>query len=204
MIRNLLFAGCDDIIIVTGYLEHMIREFVSIHFPSVKVQFIRNDLYAATNNIYSLWMVKDAVENESMLMMDSDIVFDRRIIPQLLNSGLESCLALKRHEVGEEEIKVKTDASGRITGLNKEIPPSEAIGESIGIEYFGKNGCAELFEILERKVVLENKGNVFYETAFEELSENCLYVVDTSDYFCMEIDTAGDLEAARELISRNN
>jgi choline kinase len=201
-IENLIETNNLEIIIVTGYLENKIREFVASRFPDLRVTFICNQLYRSTNNIYSLWMAKEAVAGDSMLMMDSDIVFDKNIIRRLINSGYENCLALKRHDVQDEEIKVKTDLSGKVLAINKEIPVSEAIGESIGIELFSKEGCSELYKILDRKVITEKKVNVFYETAFEELAENNLYVVDTTDYFCMEIDTADDLALAQSLVEK--
>jgi choline kinase len=148
-------------------------------------------------------MAKEAVSDDSMLMMDSDIVFDKEIITRLVNSGYSNCLALKKHDVQDEEIKVKVDSSGKVLAINKEIFISEAIGESIGIELFSREGCSELYRILDRKVINDKKVNVFYETAFEELSENHLYVVDTTDCFCMEIDTADDLALAHNLVQNN-
>jgi choline kinase len=202
-IENLIATNNREIIIVTGYLENKIREFVAERFPELNVNYIFNSNYTSTNNIYSLWMAKEAVAGDSMLMMDSDIVFDKNIITKLINSGYKNCLALKRHDVQDEEIKVKTDSSGCVLAINKEILISEAVGESIGIELFGKEGCSELYKILDKKVIIEKSINQFYETAFEELSENCLFVVDTTEYFCMEIDTADDLALANELEQKN-
>ena len=135
---------------------------------------------------------------DNMMMMDSDIVFDKSIIIKLVRSGYENCLALKRHEVHDEEIKVKTDSKGRVIAISKEVDPAEAAGESIGIEMFGGETLNELFRIIEKKVVVEKKVNQFYEAAFQELSD--LYTVDTTELFCMEIDTAEDLAAAEELV----
>jgi choline kinase len=135
-----------------------------------------------------------------MMMMDSDIVFDKQIITKLLNSGYKNCLALKRHDVHDEEIKVKTDDDGKVIEIGKEVRLSEASGESIGIEIFGRDGLTELYTILERKVAVEKKVNIFYEAAFQELSENDFHIVDSTEYFCMEIDTAEDLRAAEELV----
>src|SRR5690349_3152556 len=75
---NILANNISEIIIVTGYLEHQIRKFISANYPEIKVKYIFNDVYASTNNIYSLWLTKESVLNEDMLMMDSDIVFDRQ------------------------------------------------------------------------------------------------------------------------------
>ena len=201
-IENLLATNNSEIIIVTGYLENKIRDFFKERFPQLNITFIYNKFYASTNNIYSLWLARDAVMGDDMLMMDSDIIFDKLIITKLLNSGYKNCLALNRHEVHDEEIKVKTDSKGRVVEISKEVKPSEAAGESIGIEIFGRETLFELYRILDQKVVTEKKVNQFYETAFQELSDNYndLYIVDTTEYFCMEIDTAEDLKTAESLI----
>jgi choline kinase len=199
-VENLLATNNSDLIIVTGYLENKIREFLGERFPFLKITYIHNDLYASTNNIYSLWLTKDAVLGNDMMMMDSDIVFDKRIITKLQNSRYKNCLALKRHELHEEEIKVRADRQGCVTEISKEVNISEAAGESIGIEIFAKEALGELFIILDRKVISEKKVNQFYEAAFQELSENDIYIVDTSEYFCMEIDTEEDLTTAGELV----
>ena len=198
-IENLLATNNSEIIIVTGYLENKIREFIRERFPLLQITYIYNELYASTNNIYSLWLAKDEVLGHDMMMLDSDIVFDERIISKLQNSGYKNCLALKRHEVHDEEIKVKTDAHGCVIEIGKEVNVSLAEGESIGIEIFGIEALTELYVILDRKVVTEKEVNQFYEAAFQELSDNNLFIVDTTEYFCMEIDTEEDLKIAEGL-----
>jgi choline kinase len=201
-IENLQATTNSEIIIVTGYLENTIREFIRDRFPHINVTFIHNSLFASTNNIYSLWLAKDEVIGDDMMMMDSDIIFDKMIITRLLNSGHNNCLALKRHKVHEEEIKVKTDVSGRVLEIGKNVNPSDAVGESIGIEIFGKETLNDLFGLLDQMVVHEKKVNLFYEAAFQILADNKkdIYIVDTTDYMCMEIDTREDLIIADELI----
>jgi choline kinase len=53
--------------------------------------------------------------------------------------------------------------------------------------------------------VTEKNVNQFYENAFQELVNNgCeLHIIDSTDYFCMEIDTESDLKMAELLISNN-
>jgi choline kinase len=202
-IHNLLANNIDDIIIVTGFLEQQIKDFVKRKFPALTVRFIYNDLYDSTNNIYSLWLALKNISDEDMLLLDSDIVFDHRIISRLLDSGYTNCLALKRHAVGEEEIKVKTDRKGRILEIGKEVEQAEAGGESIGIELFGKKILPELFKIIDRKVVNEKNINQFYEAAFQELINQHadIHIVDISDYFSIEIDTEKDLLDAGKLFA---
>jgi choline kinase len=201
-IDNIIANNIDDIIIVTGYLEQQIKSFVTEKYPQLNVTYIYNEVYDSTNNIYSLWLAKDSLTGDEMLLMDSDIIFDKDIIAKLLASGYDNCLALKRHNVQDEEIKVKAGKNGRVLEIGKEVKLSEAIGESIGIEKFGAGTLQKLFAILDRKIIIDKMVNQFYEAAFEELVEkgSDIFTVDTTDFICMEIDTAADLEAAGKLL----
>jgi len=205
-VNNLLANNLKEIIIVTGYLEKQIRDFMKKHFPETDVTFIFNEHYSTTNNIYSLWLAKEAVLGDDMLMMDSDIVFEKGIISKLMNSGYENCLALKRHELLEEEIKVKTGPGGRVLEISKEVNPLESAGESIGIEIFSRKTLPVLYRILDRKIITEKKVNQFYEAAFEELINSGIdiFAIDCSEYFCMEIDTEKDLKEADLYIRKGN
>ncbi|MCU0363346.1 MAG: phosphocholine cytidylyltransferase family protein [Bacteroidales bacterium] len=197
-IENIIANGIEDIVIVTGFLEHMIRNYVAMRFPGTRFKFCHNERYASTNNIYSLWLAAKELEGHAMLLMDSDIVFDGRVITRLLNSGHSGCLALKRHDVSDEEIKVRTDERGCVREISKLVKPSEAAGESVGIELFGIDLTERLFSSIHRLVEVEKRENIFYEVAFQELADNNydIFTVDITDYFCMEVDTADDLKSA--------
>lgn len=199
---NIIANDIKEIIIVTGYLQEQIRTFVSTRYSNLDVKFIYNEVYDSTNNIYSLWLTREEVTGGEMLLMDSDIVFDQAIIARLLHCGYENCLALKKHDVKDEEIKVKVDSQGRVMEIGKEVLLKHAIGESIGIEKFGVASLDKLFDIIHRKIVVNREVNQFYEAAFQELvdAKTDIYVVDTTDCLCMEIDTADDLVAAGKLM----
>jgi choline kinase len=203
-LENLRTAGIMEIILVTGYLGEQIRTFVAEQYPDLTITFIHNPRYESTNNIYSLWLTRDHVLGGELLLLDSDILFDWRILPLLATRGRRSCVAV-RHDraLGEEEIKVRTDARGLITAIGKEVNPAEAVGESIGIEHFRAPFVAELFRVLDRMILQEKRDTIFYEAAFQEAIDRGaeLAPVDVGPYRCIEIDTADDLErAAREVL----
>jgi choline kinase len=138
-----------------------------------------------------------------MLLLDSDIIFDSRIIGQLINSDYEDCLALRSTEtLSEEEIKCLLNKDGSIKEISKTINPSDAIGESIGIEKFSKDLVFRLFTILDRKILDKNEVNIFYEAAFQDAMDSGakIYPVDVEEYKCMEIDTVEDFKSAGSLV----
>lgn len=211
-IENVLANGINEFIFVTGFLENMIKDYVKSEFPDIKAFFITNSDYENNNNSYSLWMTRDYVKG-SILLLDSDILFDEKIITDLLNSGKDNCLAVNfSEELDEEQIKVILDIEKKVLHIGKEISVSESAGESIGIERFSPYFMKELFAILDRKILKENKVNEFYEASFQEIIDsgksesnyrNSIYAVDVSEYRCMEIDTVSDYQNAQRIILIN-
>jgi len=205
-IENITFNGIKDFVFVLGFRENMIIDYLNKYFTDINKIILTNPDYENNNNSYSLWMTKDYI-NDDMLLLDSDILFDKEILTKLLDSKHENCLAVNvTNKLDSEQIKVIVDKQNKILQIGKEINIKESIGESIGIERFSKNYLKDLFEILDRKIIKENNVNEFYETSFQEIvdkndSRNSLYSIDVSDYECMEIDTIEDYNFAFNLYS---
>ena len=62
----LLQNGFREFVIVTGYRQQQIVNFLEAHYPALEVTFIYNEKYASTNNIYSLWLTRPYVDKEDM------------------------------------------------------------------------------------------------------------------------------------------
>lgn len=197
-IDSLIVNGFDRLVIVTGYLKEMIESFVSANYPDLRVEYIFNSKYESTNNIYSLWLARSAVQTQSMLLLDSDILFDAQLISALLESKHENCLALNSHELGDEEIKVILNSHGQIIEISKTCSIKAAIGESVGIEKFSAEFVQSLYTELDDMILNKGQSGVFYEMAFENLINKGaeIYTVDTSNIFSMELDTVEDFETA--------
>lgn len=197
-IDNVLKNGISSFVMVTGYRENMIKEFITGKYPGLNIKFLTNPDYENNNNSYSLWMTADYI-TEDCILLDSDILFDYRIISRLLSSEHENCLAINcNHTLGEEEIKVIVDSTNKILHIGKDPDPAKSKGESIGIERFSHDFFRKLCDVLDRKIVKEQNVNEFYEVSFQELIEkgNGIFAVDVSEYRSMEIDTPADLDRA--------
>ena len=194
-------AGIDEWVVVTGYRAEMICTFLTEHYPGRLFHFIDNPDYAHNNNIFSLWLTRPYTEGRDFLLLDSDILFDPEIIPAVL-SAEGSALALNRHELGEEEIKVIVDDQNRVVEISKVCSIEQAIGESVGIEKMEAAYSTALFRELKQMIEGEGLIDIFYERAFERLipQGHTFTVVDTTRYFSIELDTVEDFENAKKLI----
>ncbi len=199
-------AGIREFVVVTGYLAEQIRSFLdnlSTQEP-LTFHFLHNADYQNNNNIYSLWMAGKVVRDREFLLMDSDILCDPAAVVRIAHEP-GSALALNRHELGEEEIKVIVDADGCITEINKTCRPEDAMGESVGIEHMSAAYSTALYRELDQMILQEGLIDVFYERAFERLipQGHTFRVVDTTEYFSYELDTPEDFERAQQLIPKS-
>ena len=194
-------AGINEFGVVTGYLGNMIRDFLTIHYPLFTIHFLDNTDYAHNNNIYSLWMAGQIVRGKEFLLMDSDILCDPAAVLRIA-SEQEAALAVNRHELGEEEMKVVVDQQMRITEISKTCRPEDAMGESVGIEKMTVAYSEALFRELDQMILQEGLIDIFYERAFERLipQGHTFRVIDTTDYFSYELDTPEDFQRAQELM----
>ncbi len=193
-------AGITEFVVVTGYRADMIRDFLSFHFPHSTFHYLHNADYAHNNNIYSLWMAGQVVRGREFLLMDSDILCDPAAVVRIAQEPV-SALAVNRHELGEEEMKVVVDSEMRITEISKTCCPEDAMGESVGIEHITADYSEALFRELDQMILSEGLVDIFYERAFERLipQGHTFRVVDTTDYFSYELDTPEDYQRAQEL-----
>ena len=146
-------------------------------------------------------MAGQIVRGREFLLMDSDILCDPSAVARIASEP-GSALAVNRHELGEEEMKVVVDAEGRITEISKTCRPEDAMGESVGIEKITADYSEALYRELDQIILYECLVDIFYERAFERLipQGHTFKVVDTTDYFSYELDTPEDFQRAQELM----
>ena len=202
-VDTMRLAGITEFLVVTGYRGEMIREFLTTHYPQATIQYLDNVDYEHNNNIYSLWMACQKVRGCDFLLMDSDILCDPAAVVRIAQEQT-AALAVNRHELGEEEMKVVVDANNRITEISKTCRPEDAMGESVGIEKITADYSEALARELDQMILQEGLIDIFYERAFERLipQGHTFKVVDTTHYFSYELDTPEDFQRAQELMPK--
>lgn len=200
-IDAMVATGITELVVVTGYRGEMIREWINTHRQTLKWTFIDNADYEHNNNIYSLWLAGQVVRGQEFLLMDSDILCDPQAVAEVARQE-EPALALNRHELGEEEMKIVVDQDNRITEISKTCRVEDAVGESVGIEKMTAAYSEALYRELDQMIEKEGLIDIFYERAFERLipQGHTFKVVDTTRFFSYELDTPEDFERATALL----
>ncbi|MBC7188268.1 MAG: phosphocholine cytidylyltransferase family protein [Calditrichaeota bacterium] len=203
-VENLLWAGVDELVLVTGFCAERIRAHVAARYPRLRVQWVHNERFATTNNAFSLWLTREAVRGP-FLLLDADILFDRRILAMLLGVKHQDALAVRTAgHWSEEDMKVVLDSQGFVQTISKGVRVESAAGESIGIEKFSAQFASALFAELGRRMDGGPGAQEFYEASFQAVIDAGLrlYGLDISPLQCVEIDTLEDYRQAREVATR--
>ena len=204
MITNLMQNGFKRLVIVTGYLESHIRNFLGDQSGDIKIEYVFSPLYKNTNNIYSLWMARKAIE-EPFLLLESDLVFDEALLDEMLYPDR---IAVAKMQPWMNGTSVTVNQSRQVKDflVNNVDSLGDAKYKTVNIYSLSLKSWNGIVKILDKRIS-DGKVNDYYETVFAEMiADGSLHLeaVFFDDKPWYEIDTIDDLAEAQKLFSLNS
>jgi choline kinase len=201
-LANLSAVGIRDVTVVTGFAAARVEERAEDleHRHGIRLDLVVNERAEDWNNAYSLWLARDALAGGALLV-NGDTVHPRSVEEALLAArGPDVILAIDQHKpVGKEEMKVLLAEDGTLRRISKQIDPTGAAGEYIGVALIEAAAAEPLSEALER--TWRRDPFLYYEDGFQELTDSGGKIhaapIGTVDW--VEVDDHDDLARAREL-----
>lgn len=86
------------IILVIGYQGEKLREHVGDSYGSTPVMYIQNPIYDKTNNIYSLYLAKDELQEEDTLLIESDLIFEGTLFHKIVDNPYPNLALIAKYE----------------------------------------------------------------------------------------------------------
>lgn len=80
MLRQLVDKGIKKVVIVVGYKKENLMSYIETLACKPEIEYVFNDKYNDTNNIYSLYLTKDYLCREDSIIIESDIIFDDNVL----------------------------------------------------------------------------------------------------------------------------
>jgi histidinol-phosphate/aromatic aminotransferase/cobyric acid decarboxylase-like protein/choline kinase len=107
-------AGIRKCVIVAGYKKENLMAFLGSQYKNISIQYVSNDIYNKTNNIYSLYLAKEYLVKDDTILLESDIIFDSELISQMIDSGYPTIAAVARFESWMDGTVAKIDSDNNI------------------------------------------------------------------------------------------
>lgn len=84
----------NKIVLVIGYKGDLVKEYLGHSYKGVEIEYVENPVYDTTNNIYSLYLAKEQLAQDDTILIESDLIFEKKIIELLLNTEKDKSVAL--------------------------------------------------------------------------------------------------------------
>ena len=117
----------NRVIIVVGFKGKELREHVEElritnyelqpRESELKIEFAENPVYDKTNNIYSLAIVKDKLQEDDTLLIESDLIFSDNIIPMIVNAPYPNLALVAKYETWMDGTMVRLDDDQNIVNF---------------------------------------------------------------------------------------
>lgn len=204
LVSGLKRKGFKKLIIVTGYLQDCIKDFLGTQSGDMIIEYVYSPLYETTNNIYSLWMARNVIK-EPFVLFESDIIFDEFLLDDIIYPDRIAVAPMTNFMNGTT---VTLNKKGEIDKFYNEIPSGSKKDhyKTVNIYSFSLPTWDKIKAKLN-DYIANKKVNCYYELVFSELLEQgdlSLQAVFFDNRSWYEIDTIGDLSNAEKLCFTHN
>lgn len=202
-LENLADIGIKYCTIVTGYLRGVVENLIGSRYQSIEVQYKQNDIYDKTNDMYSLWLAQDIME-EGAVVLEGDIFFRVKILKNALKSmGEKSHYLAGKYNSKPNEILIKTNSSFKIQSIEVLRDKRGVKGDlnfmSSGMLVIQKDYGKQLSQWLGEFVEKNRVDILFDDVISEHIKCMPLYIYEIGHEEWVEIDTQEDLIRAETI-----
>lgn len=189
----LRYFGITDVCVVVGYQARMLRSVIGD-----RCHYIYNDRYADTNSLYSLWLARDWVSDD-LLLINGDVLAHPDIFWRVVTDPGNSLVYDSISGTDDESMKVAL-AGEELFHISKSLPVKESKGESLGILKFQASATGLLFREAEKAISIGGV-NQWAPAAVERFARKSpITCIDIGGLPWVEIDYVEDLQNASEMV----
>jgi len=106
------------VVIVVGYKGKALRDHIGQRYDDrLKIEYAENPVYDKTNNIYSLAIVKDKLQEDDTLLIESDLIFSDRLIPMIVGDPHPNLALVAKYETWMDGTMVRLDDEQNIVNF---------------------------------------------------------------------------------------
>ena len=198
LITSLQDHNFNRLVVVIGHQGQCIRDYLGTRKGGMDITYITSPLYKSTNNIYSLWLAKEAI-NEPFMLIESDLVFDTEMLTDMLYPDR---VAVAKIEPWMNGTTVTVNGQMEVDAFHSSaLLSNEEHFKTVNIYSLSLATWQVVKQRLDQ-YISDNLVNGYYETVFADMvKDGCLSFTPvffhTSSWY--EIDTIPDLRAAEAI-----
>ena len=118
LLGQLSALSLNRVIIVVGYQGQKLIDYIGHRYDDkLKIEYAENPIYNKTNNIYSLSMVKEQLQEDDTILIESDLIFSNRLFPMILENSYPNLALVAKYESWMDGTMVRLDEEQHIVNF---------------------------------------------------------------------------------------
>ena len=209
MLTQLATRNLSRVVVVVGYKkDELINHIGNRYDDQIKIEYVHNDIYDKTNNIYSLALAKQYMIEEDTLLLESDLIFDDDMLDLIINDPYPNLALVAKYETWMDGTMVRISEDN---GIMSFIPKKafkyseiEHYYKTCNIYKFSREFSATQYVPFLEAYSKAMGNNEYYEqvlrvlTALDRSDLKALPITNEKWY---EIDDVQDLDIAATMFS---
>ena len=212
MLSQLASLSLKRVVIVVGYQADNLMNYLGNRYDDkLQIEYILNPIYDKTNNIYSLALAKQQLQEDDTLLLESDLIFEDRMLTLLTENPYPNLALVAKYETWMDGTMVRIDSDNNIVSFvpKKAFRYNEVpyYYKTCNIYKFSKEfSCNQYVPFLEAYSKAMGN-NEYYEQVLRvitALDKSALRALPITDEKWYEIDDIQDRDIAETKFSEGN
>ena len=201
--------GLTRVVIVVGYQGQNLIDYLGHrydnHFP---IEYVENPIYDKTNNIYSLALAKQQLQEDDTLLIESDLIYDDGLFQLLLNNPYPNLALVAKYESWMDGTMVRLDDEQNIVDfVSKEAFSFKEVDtyfKTVNIYKFSREFSRTKYVPFLEAYCTAVGNNEYYENVLRiitSLNDHSLKALPLTNEKWYEIDDKQDLDIAEAIFA---
>lgn len=202
-------AGIKRLIIVVGYEADKLIKFIEKNITDIDIVLVHNQVYASTNNIYSLYLARNYLSKDDTILLESDLIYEPQIVSDMVKCPDKNLVAVAKYKHWMDGTVTLLNENNEIIDFieKKDFRYNEVntYYKTVNIYKFSKEFSNNQYIPFLNAYIKAYGKNKYYELvlkAIAHLSSANLKAFNVEDTAWYEIDDAQDLNIANTLFAK--
>lgn len=208
MLRQLECWHLERIVVVIGYEGRRLQEYICGLGIQTPIEYVENEVYDKTNNIYSLALAKEFLRRDDTLLLESDLIFEDSVLEVLLHDKRSTLALVDKYESWMDGTCMKLGEGDRIEAFisHKDFNYAEAGSyyKTVNIYKFSRDFSENCYIPFLEAYLQALGNNEYYEQVLKVitlLDEPAIAAKRLDGQLWYEIDDIQDLDIAESLFA---
>lgn len=212
VLTQLSHLNLNRVVVVIGYEGKKLVEYIGNRYDDVlKIEYVENQIFDKTNNIYSLALAKEKFQEDDTLLLESDLIFEESMLHLLVDNPNPDLALVAKYEPWMDGTMVRIDDDNNILNFIPKkafrIEDSDFYYKTVNVYKFSRHFINTQYVPLLEVYSKMMGNNEYYEEVLRLLTmidKSSLKALPIANEKWYEIDDIQDLDIAETIFAEDD